>query len=223
MTSWRRVIIPPSIWWLVDFLKSMISNAASARYTKISYVKFLKIILKYYCLLLGICISSCVLCRWRKKLNAKPNITKFTINILVLAFILKRSHVWALVKDAKATTFSFGLDVEVSSLPSSKVLIFIIGLVCFLHTSINNDLLTQINLDVSLIMKYRFVAWWKPVEGDVSDVASLRKSLKDVCAVICPSKIFPYFPSFALVFTSSPKRFISHLNFLFPFTTLWTP
>jgi hypothetical protein len=39
------------------------------------------------------------------------------------------------MKDAKVTTSTFGPYVEVLSLPSSKVLIFIIGLVCFLHTS----------------------------------------------------------------------------------------
>jgi len=58
---------------------------------------------------------------------------------------------------------------------------------------------------------------------DVSDVASLRKTLKGVFDVICPSKVFPSFLFFALVFTSSPKRFIAHFNFLFPFTTLGTP
>jgi hypothetical protein len=62
------------------------------------------------------------------------------------------------VKDAKVTMFTFGPDVEVLFLPSSKVLIFIIGLVCFLHTSINNGLLAQINFDVKFIMKCGFVA-----------------------------------------------------------------
>jgi hypothetical protein len=41
---------------------------------------------------------------------------------------------------------------------SSKVLIFIIGSVCFLHTSISSGLLAQINLDPKFIMKYGFIA-----------------------------------------------------------------
>ncbi|KAH8968551.1 hypothetical protein BDL97_03G133400 [Sphagnum fallax] len=63
-----------------------------------------------------------------------------TGQLLVLALILKRSRVRALVKDAKAATSAFGPYVE-------------------------------------------------PVEGDVSDAASLRKALKGVRAVICPSKV----------------------------------
>jgi len=62
------------------------------------------------------------------------------------------------MKGAKVTTSAFGPYVEALSLPSSKVLIFIIGLICFLHTSINSGLLAQINLDTKFIMKCGFVA-----------------------------------------------------------------
>jgi hypothetical protein len=88
-----------------------------------------------------------------------------------------------------------------------------------LHTSINSGLLAQINLDVKFIVKCGFVAWWKLIERDVSDATSLKKTLKGVRAVICPSKVIPLFPYFVLVFTSSHKRFIAHFNFFFPFTT----
>ncbi len=98
------------------------------------------------------------LCCWRRKLSVEPKIIESTFNILVLVIILKRLQVRALVKDAKVTTSTFGPYVEVLSLPSSKVLIFIIGLVCFWHTSINSGLLPQINLDAKFIMKCGFVA-----------------------------------------------------------------